>query len=529
MVKSLPTTTNERASSIQIARSETTPSFIIDSTNKSYRHQYSNIYFVRLGKLRDFVLGRAQEKWKDIEGNPVMIPRVLEVEKGQLCYIVGTVYMEMPLKPNVLEDIAKDRSILPPAPRPKICSPEDTISLEDESGRITLVGERLKKMPLLTGIVIGVLGIETPNGEFEVADVCFPGMPPQESSLAPEASSSSTKMDVDMDLKPPPDEWVGLVSGLDIGPSSLSDILVHMLVEYLAGENGGPRDQASAAQITRLIIAGNSLAPVELDSQIDNMSLDDKKHQRRGHESTSFSPHPVRTLASHLLDISQAMPVHILPGPNDPSGCILPQQPFPRSMLGSAAICETNPTWLHLEVGSGEEAEENEEVPSTSPSTPDHTLSRKFLVTSGQTLDDMFKYLESPPHTRLSILENTLKWRHMAPTAPDTLWCHPYFESDPFILPETPDVYVVGCQQRFGTRLISEDDPITKKKTCRIIMVPNFSETGILVLLNMRTLQVKTVRFVAKGAGGRKGGEREGGSEISERWAADPDPDTGLG
>lgn len=37
-----------------------------------------------------------------------MIPRVLEVVKAQLCWIVGTVYMEMPLKPNVLEDIGRD-------------------------------------------------------------------------------------------------------------------------------------------------------------------------------------------------------------------------------------------------------------------------------------------------------------------------------------------------------------------------------------------------------------------------------------
>ena len=56
-----------------------------------------------------------------MEGNPVFVPRVLEVVKGKLCYIVGTVYMDMPLKPNVLEDIARDvrplssTSRLPPA------------------------------------------------------------------------------------------------------------------------------------------------------------------------------------------------------------------------------------------------------------------------------------------------------------------------------------------------------------------------------------------------------------------------------
>ena len=39
---------------------------------------------------------------------PSFVPRVLEVEKGKLCFIIGTVYMDMPLKPNVLDDIARD-------------------------------------------------------------------------------------------------------------------------------------------------------------------------------------------------------------------------------------------------------------------------------------------------------------------------------------------------------------------------------------------------------------------------------------
>ncbi len=44
----------------------------------------------------------------------MFVPRVLDVEKGKLCFIIGTVYMDMPLKPNVLEDIARDVSLQPP-------------------------------------------------------------------------------------------------------------------------------------------------------------------------------------------------------------------------------------------------------------------------------------------------------------------------------------------------------------------------------------------------------------------------------
>jgi DNA polymerase delta subunit 2 len=44
--------------------------------------------------------------------DPVYVPRVLDVQKGKLCYIVGTVYMDMPLKPNVLVDIGKEVRLL---------------------------------------------------------------------------------------------------------------------------------------------------------------------------------------------------------------------------------------------------------------------------------------------------------------------------------------------------------------------------------------------------------------------------------
>lgn len=47
-----------------------------------------------------------------LTGNPIFVPRVLDVEKGQLSYVIGTVYMDMPLKPNVLDDIARDVSLL---------------------------------------------------------------------------------------------------------------------------------------------------------------------------------------------------------------------------------------------------------------------------------------------------------------------------------------------------------------------------------------------------------------------------------
>lgn len=223
-------------------------------------------------------------------------------------------------------------------------------------------------------------------------------------------------------------------------------------------------------------------------------------NQKRRHaqEATTLSsPHPILGLSSVLQDVADVMPVHVLPGESDPSGVILPQQPFPPAMFGDAArystfTCETNPTYLTLS---------SEHRSSKFMKPP---VKRTLLINSGQPLNDIFKYLSTPPNTRLSMLENTLKWRHMAPTAPDTLWCHPYRDDDPFILRQTPDIYIVGGQKRFGTRLITERRADAKERgisgaKCRVILIPGFASTGILVLVNLRTLAVKRVKFSVHG------------------------------
>ena len=84
------------------------------------------------------------------------------------------------------------RSIPAPLPPEKYYSDGDVIMLEDESGRIQLVGDRMKKVVLVTGIIMAALGRETATGEFEVFDVCFAGVPPPIKS-----NTSETKMDVD--------------------------------------------------------------------------------------------------------------------------------------------------------------------------------------------------------------------------------------------------------------------------------------------------------------------------------------------
>lgn len=71
--------------------------------------------------------------------------------------------------------------------------------LEDESGRVVLVGERLRAAGLVTGVIIGALGIETSGGEFEVVDVCFAGMAPQPSAGLEWGKGAQKEGDMDVD------------------------------------------------------------------------------------------------------------------------------------------------------------------------------------------------------------------------------------------------------------------------------------------------------------------------------------------
>jgi DNA polymerase delta subunit 2 len=89
-------------------------------------------------------------------------------------------------------------------------------------------------------------------------------------------------------------------------------------------------------------------------------------------------------------------------------------------------------------------------------------------------------------------MEDTLAWRHLAPTAPDTLACYPFADQDPFVVKETPNVYYCGNQAAFATKLVAHPDGAVKDgadASVRLIALPVFATTGTAVLVNVATLE----------------------------------------
>jgi DNA polymerase delta subunit 2 len=191
---------------------------------KQYEQQFADMYFARLAQLRKPVVDLATVEWADFEiaGEQAQkVERVLDVRQGQLCWVVGTIFMDMPLKPNILEDISKEHWIAGPPPRQSYYSDdgETQVMLEDESGRLRLSGQMLQSTLLVTGVIVGVLGTENADGDFDVLNIMVPDLPEQPERWEREqAEDEDDRMEVDRQTTT--GKKIAFVSGLDISGTS---------------------------------------------------------------------------------------------------------------------------------------------------------------------------------------------------------------------------------------------------------------------------------------------------------------------
>ncbi|KAK3377772.1 DNA polymerase alpha/epsilon subunit B-domain-containing protein [Podospora didyma] len=460
--------------------------------DRQYQQQFADIYFLRLTKIKPALEQIASKAWKGtiISGETAkQVERVLDVRQGELCWVTGTVYMDMPLKPNILEDVSKDRWISAPPSAKKYYSEDgsDAVMLEDDSGRIRLIGDILKNHLLVTGCIIAAIGTENANGEFDVIDLRFADLAPQPKRWELTKQIPGRKdedEDVDMADSPSPSssgqgsKKIAIVSGLEFPGSDTSyTVELNLLLEYLLGEALDPSAQKEVAQISRLIIAGNSIGAEQKPLAAED-TTEKRAHKKYGYDSSTYDPVPSNLFDDFLSELLPTMPVTLLPGALDPANSSYPQQPihaamFPNSRSYISLPGSGEPGWLDTVTNPWEGEVEGWRV----------------LGTGGQNLDDMFKYIDSDD--RLGMMEAMCRYRCSAPTAPDTLWSYPFQEDEPYIMKQCPHLYFVGSQPEFGTRVIEGPD----KQMVRLVLVPSFSGTREIVLLDMETLDVTKVKI----------------------------------
>lgn len=394
--------------------------------------------------MRPLLEASAKAAWPN---SPIV--RVLDVPEDGETVVIGTLYKEMDLKPSILDEYTKDRGLSAHLGKTKFTQPSDALILEDESARIALTGDAITPGDCVTGVIVAVRGMVLDDGRFNANAFVFADMPPQPTKKALFAPDTTEE-----------DKYVALVSGLSLGNSTANPMHLQLLVEYCCGALGNVREQAIASKICRVVVAGGILQGT---SQLSQPTLYGTVRE----QTTALES--IHEADVRLTELSSCLPVDIMPGAADPANYSLPQQPlhpclFPGASTFSSFSRCTNPHSFVVD-------------------------DVHFLGTSGQNVDDIARY--SDMDNRAEILGSLLKWRHLIPTAPDTLASYPYFDADPFIMNEAPHVLFAGCQPEFSTSLVKGTDG----QVVRIVAVPEFASSGMMVLVNLRTLGVHPVHF----------------------------------
>ncbi|KAJ8932497.1 hypothetical protein NQ314_014617 [Rhamnusium bicolor] len=368
-----------------------------------YNKQYCGIYLARLKEMETLLRKRIEIKWGD--RHPIIKLHKLAEEQYDKCVVIAMLFKDQKLKPSILKQLAEATKLTPQPILHHFTDDSDQLFIEDELQRYQLLGT-LNGKNLVTGIACALLGTDMGKGKFMVEDYVFAGYRPQvEIPLFSE------------------DIFVIFLSGLDFVNHQNFIPNLELCIHWLSGMLG---DDETVSRIARIIIAGNSMRTKAEKQKLTMMMTSRIVESQDSIES-------VKTFDYFLLQLCQLVDVDVMPGENDPSNHILPQKPMHYCMFPQSAVYKSlnqvpNPYFCSLD-------------------------ELKIFGTSGQPVRDIMRFSEVTDP--LDALEYCLKWNHLAPSAPDTLGCFPYYDKDPFIIDDCPHVLFAGNQTEFSTRIVT--------------------------------------------------------------------------
>ncbi|GFO33116.1 polymerase (DNA directed), delta 2, regulatory subunit [Plakobranchus ocellatus] len=410
--------------------------------DRSFNRQYAHLYAERLMTMRKRLTEAAIQKW----GN-VPIKKLHELVGGERCIVIGTLFKHMELRPSILKEVSEEHNLMPQPIKKRYADSTDKLIIEDELQRIFLVG-KLETQTSVTGVIVAVIGIEPEDdkGKFYVEDVCYQLLPAQIARPILEQ-----------------DKFIMFVSGFELGGPEERPFQMQMLADLVCGQLGDVDQQAATAAICHIVVAGNLLS----ESTQDRDTLTKAKYLSK--KTSAGSVEAVKSLDEFLAQLVTSVDVTVVPGEFDPTNFSLPQQPFHQCMLPQSSRYNT----LHHQTNPCDVSVEG----------------IRIMGTAGQPVEDIYRYSEMDD--RLAMLEDTLVWGHMAPTAPDTLACYPFVKEDPFIISECPHIYFAGCQPEYKCKMYKGESG----QEVLLLTVPRFSQSGTAVLVNLKSLEAQPISF----------------------------------
>jgi DNA polymerase delta subunit 2 len=348
--------------------------------DKNYARQYAPLYAERLVLMRENIKKTALKKWR----NQYEIKNLVDLNTNEKCIIIGTLYKEMENKPNILKELSEETMTIVPQVRDRFTEEDDVLILEDELQRIALIGS-IDKHKFCTGIVIALLGHEDETSKFFVDDYCFKETVHKNNIEFPLASSTA-------------DEYIVFVSGLEMSSESTDLMQIQLLVDFLAGDFIDDEHDHYASvvcQTKRLVVVGNSLDSSTKSKDIQNKAKYLTKNYIAG------SVNSIKQLDDYIEQLANKIEIDLMPGENDPSNFMMPQQPLHTAMFAKSKAYRTFHT-------------------TTNPY--EFEINGVHLLgISGQTVRDIKSVttIDDP----IDILKLTLDCGHIAPTCPDTLAC----------------------------------------------------------------------------------------------------------
>jgi len=408
----------------------------------NFEKQYASAYFIRLEMLRNAILSTAQSKWVESGVLPEsqLVGHVKSYKSGEGdVALVGVLFKDMKLKPNVLSDIQENLKISDQFMQypeistinPKL-SDSDALFLEDMEARLQLVfPDQSGVAELPTGAVVAVIGRVNDQGFFEVRDYCLPGYGDPQS--LPKRSDTPA--------------YVAFVSGLMIGSAKSDPLTLQLLRDFLMGLSMSEAEIQLASRIVRLVVAGDSLyVSTERDPTASCLT-----------DADTF-----------FAEIASVIPVDIMSGPRDPTNYCLPQQPlhsglFPEARRYKNLSVRTNPYKFSMD-------------------------GLCILGSSGQNVTDVLQYTSAADG--LEALDIIARCRYLAPTAPDTLACYPFTTMDPLVITENPPSLLFASNQAE-----TKFKHVADSRLC-LVTIADFCVSPSVLLVNVHDVDdVKVIRF----------------------------------